>query len=92
VLALVFGIQLKNTNIAAAVSYQGKILGGAIGFFVVMWFFAFWSWAVVRQNKHRWATYVYAFFLFISALVFLGIAIYSPIIKRTRFKDGWKKI
>lgn len=65
-----------------ALNYQGRILGASIGFFVLMAVFAGWSWAVVRKNKHRWATWVYVFMLLISAGFFIAVAFEAPKIKR----------
>ena len=61
---------------------QGQILGSSIGFFILMSVFAGWAWWVVRRNKDRWATWVYAVMLLVSAGLFIAVAIKAPQVKR----------
>jgi hypothetical protein len=73
-------------EVVKALSYQNKVLGGSIAFFVVMVIFAGWAWAVVRKNKHRWATYVYSFFLALVAGMSIYIALKAPQARRKSIK------
>jgi zinc transporter ZupT len=71
-----------------ALSKQSQILGVSITLFVLLTIFAGWAWWVVRRNKHRWATWVYAAMLALSAGLFVGIAIEAPKIKRKIFSEN----
>lgn len=82
VYTLVLGVSLRNTETAAAFDVRGRLLGYSLGLFFLTTFFAGWAWAVVRKNKHRWATYIYAGMLFVAAGIFIAIAIRVPQIKK----------
>ena len=44
--------------------------------------FAGWAYLVVRKNKHRWASFVYAGMLLVAAGVCVAVAVKFPQIHR----------
>ena len=79
---LVNGLAWRATETADAFDLKGRILGATLAIFFVLSFFVAWSWWVARRNVHRWATYVYAFFLLVAAGIFVYIAVEAPKVRR----------
>jgi hypothetical protein len=82
VFTLATGLSWRATETADAFDLKGKILGFTLGLFFLLSFFVSWSWWVARRNVHRWATYVYAFFLLVAAGIFVYIAVEAPKVRR----------
>lgn len=82
---LAFGIKGKQSVLVQAIEKDGTLVGSAIVFAIVMIAFAAWGLLLLkRSHEKRWVAIVYSIMLFLSAIIFIGIAIAAPIVKSKR--------
>lgn len=79
--ALVQGFRGRGTRVAKSTGKDSQIMWSAIVFAAMMFFFASFSGAVIKKHNKRWPAITYAVMLFISTVIFVGIAIAAPIIR-----------
>jgi hypothetical protein len=76
---LVYGIKFNSSALVNIFSLHGKLMGASVGFTAIMFIFSAWGWLVLKKSKKRWTAIVYAVMLFLSTVIFVGIAIAVPI-------------